>query len=103
MTGYECVAELSCFLAVQKEPKGTGDALKSAVQKLRGFTGTLLVVSGDTPLIKPETLKAFLKLHRKNREALSLISFVAGGADFYGRIIRDGNKLSSNCGGQRCR
>src|SRR5271157_1116799 len=37
--------------AVQKEPKGTGDALKSAVKTLRGFTGTLLVVSGDTPLI----------------------------------------------------
>src|SRR5208282_2172938 len=81
--------------AVQKEPKGTGDALKTAVQKLRGFTGTVLVVSGDTPLIKPATLKAFLKLHRKNRESLSLISFIAGGAHSYGRIIRDGNKLSA--------
>jgi bifunctional UDP-N-acetylglucosamine pyrophosphorylase/glucosamine-1-phosphate N-acetyltransferase len=81
--------------AVQKEPKGTGDALKSAIQKLRGFTGTLLVVSGDTPLIKPATLKAFLNLHRKNREALSLISFIAGGAHSYGRIIREGSKLSA--------
>ena len=81
--------------AVQKEPKGTADALKSAVQKLRGFTGTLLVVSGDTPLIKPSTLKAFLKLHRKNRETLSLISFIAGGAHSYGRIVREGNKLSA--------
>ncbi len=81
--------------AVQREPKGTADALKAAVQKLRGFTGTLLVVSGDTPLIKPATLKAFIKLHRKNREALSLISFVAGGAHSYGRILREGNKLSA--------
>src|SRR5208283_1250560 len=64
--------------AVQKGPKGTGDALKSALQKLRGFNGTLLVVSGDTPLIKPATLQAFLKLHRKNRNDLSLISFIAG-------------------------
>ena len=81
--------------AVQKEPKGTGDALKSAVQQLRGFTGTLLVVSGDTPLIKPATLKAFLKLHWKNKEALSLISFIADGAHSYGRIIRAGNELSA--------
>ncbi|MGO9104541.1 MAG: bifunctional UDP-N-acetylglucosamine diphosphorylase/glucosamine-1-phosphate N-acetyltransferase GlmU [Dissulfurispiraceae bacterium] len=81
--------------AVQKEPKGTADALKSAVQKLRGFKGTLLVVSGDTPLIKPATLKAFLKLHRKNRENLSLISFIAGGAHSYGRIVRKGDKLSA--------
>jgi len=81
--------------AVQKEPKGTADALKSAVQKLRGFTGTLLVVSGDTPLIKPATLKAFLKLHRKNRENISLISFIAGGSHSYGRIVRKGDKLSA--------
>lgn len=81
--------------AVQKEPKGTGDALKSALQKLRGFTGTLLVVSGDTPLIKPATLRAFLKLHRKNMEALSLISFIAGGDHSYGRIVRKGNELSA--------
>ncbi len=79
--------------AVQKEPRGTGDALKSALQKLRGFTGTLLVVGGDTPLIKPETLQAFLKLHRKSRNDLSLISFIAGGAHSYGRIVRTGNKL----------
>jgi bifunctional UDP-N-acetylglucosamine pyrophosphorylase/glucosamine-1-phosphate N-acetyltransferase len=83
-----------CF-AVQKEPRGTGDALKSALQKLRGFTGTLLVIGGDTPLIKPETLQAFLKLHRKNRNDLSLISFIAGGTHSYGRIVRAGNKLSA--------
>jgi len=53
------------------------------------------VVGGESPLIKPETLKAFLKLHRKNREDVSLLSFIAGGAHSYGRIVREGNKLSS--------
>ncbi len=81
--------------AVQKEPKGTGDALKSAAKKLRGFKGTLLVVSGDTPLIKPSTLQDFLRLHRKQRKALSLISFIAGNANSYGRIVREGNTLSA--------
>ncbi|HXW68715.1 MAG TPA: bifunctional UDP-N-acetylglucosamine diphosphorylase/glucosamine-1-phosphate N-acetyltransferase GlmU [Dissulfurispiraceae bacterium] len=81
--------------AVQKEPRGTGDALKSALQKLRGFTGTLLVVSGDTPLIKPATLQAFLKLHRKRRKELSLISFITGSKHSYGRIVRESNKLSA--------
>ncbi|MBF0505709.1 MAG: bifunctional UDP-N-acetylglucosamine diphosphorylase/glucosamine-1-phosphate N-acetyltransferase GlmU [Nitrospirae bacterium] len=81
--------------AVQREPEGTGDALKTAVKKLRGFTGTLLVVSGDTPLVKASTLQEFLKLHRKNRKDLSLISFIAGGAHSYGRIIREGNKLGA--------
>ncbi len=91
----DALRNYSVSFAVQKEPKGTGDALKAAVQKLRGFTGTVLVVSGDTPLIKPATLKAFLKLHRKNREDLSLLSFIAAGAHSYGRIIRNGDKLSA--------
>lgn len=81
--------------AVQKEPRGTGDALKSALPGLRGLTGTLLVVSGDTPLIKPATIQAFLKLHHKNRNDLSLISFIMGGKHSYGRIVREGNKLSA--------
>jgi bifunctional UDP-N-acetylglucosamine pyrophosphorylase / glucosamine-1-phosphate N-acetyltransferase len=82
------------LFAVQNEPKGTGDALKAAVQELRNFTGTILVVSGDTPLVKPATLLTFLELHRENRNDLSLISFIAGGGHSYGRIIREGNKLS---------
>ncbi|MBF0557580.1 MAG: bifunctional UDP-N-acetylglucosamine diphosphorylase/glucosamine-1-phosphate N-acetyltransferase GlmU [Nitrospirae bacterium] len=81
--------------AVQKEPRGTGDALKAAAAKLRGFRGTVLVVSGDTPLVKAATLNAFLKLHSKNRLELSLISFVAEGPHSYGRIIRTGKKLGA--------
>jgi bifunctional UDP-N-acetylglucosamine pyrophosphorylase/glucosamine-1-phosphate N-acetyltransferase len=79
--------------AVQKEPKGTGDALKAAVQELKNFRGTILVVGGDTPLVKPATLLTFLKLHDENRNDLSLISFIAGRGHSYGRIIREGSKL----------
>jgi len=81
--------------AVQKEPRGTGDALKPAVRKLRGFRGTVLVVSGDIPLVKAATLDALLKLHKKNRMDLSLISFIAGEPHSYGRIIRTMGKLSA--------
>lgn len=81
--------------AVQKEPLGTGDALKSAAKRLRGFRGTVLVVSGDTPLVKTSTLKSLLKLHRRSRQDLSLISFVAGESHSYGRIIRTGKKVSA--------
>ncbi len=80
---------------VQKEPKGTGDALKAAVQRLKGFDGTILIVSGDTPLVNPATLRKLLKLHKKNREDISMISFIAGGAHAYGRIIRDGQKVTA--------
>src|SRR5512136_2704790 len=37
--------------AFQKEPLGTGHALRSAASALKGFEGTVLVISGDTPLV----------------------------------------------------
>jgi bifunctional UDP-N-acetylglucosamine pyrophosphorylase/glucosamine-1-phosphate N-acetyltransferase len=81
--------------AIQKEPKGTGDALKAAGEKLKGFNGVILVLNGDTPLISTSTLQKFLKLHRQNKEDLSIISFVAKGQHSYGRLIRNGNTVEA--------
>lgn len=81
--------------AVQKEPKGTGDAMKAAVQKLKGFSGTVIVLSGDTPLIKASTLQKFLKLHKQNKEDISIISFIAEGTHSYGRIMRERNRVTA--------
>lgn len=81
--------------ALQRQPKGTGDALKAAAQKLRGFNGTVVVMSGDTPLVTPELLQQFLKLHRKNKEDISMISFIAEGPHAYGRIIREQNRVTA--------
>ena len=81
--------------AVQKEPKGTGDALKAALRRLKGFKGTILIVSGDTPLISTATLRALLQLHRRRREDISMISFIAKGPHAYGRIVRDGGKVKA--------
>ena len=75
--------------ARQKEPKGTGHALMCAKQDLRGFQGILIVLNGDTPLVRADTLKKFLKLHLKNKNAVSVLSFQAENPDDYGRIVRD--------------
>jgi bifunctional UDP-N-acetylglucosamine pyrophosphorylase / glucosamine-1-phosphate N-acetyltransferase len=74
---------------LQKEPKGTGDALICARHTLRGFQGVLVVLNGDTPLVRAETIKKFLKQHQKNRSAVSVLSFFADDPDGYGRIVRD--------------
>jgi bifunctional UDP-N-acetylglucosamine pyrophosphorylase / glucosamine-1-phosphate N-acetyltransferase len=74
---------------VQDEPKGTGHALICARQALRDFRGTLIVLNGDSPLVSAGTLKRFLKLHLKNRSAVSVLSFMAANPDDYGRIVRD--------------
>jgi bifunctional UDP-N-acetylglucosamine pyrophosphorylase/glucosamine-1-phosphate N-acetyltransferase len=75
--------------ALQKEPKGTGHALMCAKQNLKGFQGILIVLNGDTPLLRAETIKKFLKLHLKNKNAVSVLSFQAKNPDNYGRIVRD--------------
>jgi bifunctional UDP-N-acetylglucosamine pyrophosphorylase/glucosamine-1-phosphate N-acetyltransferase len=75
--------------AVQKTPKGTAHALKSAVPLLKGFKGTTVVMNSDTPLVTSETLRKFLVLHRRQGNSLSVLSFVAEDPGSYGRIIRD--------------
>ncbi len=86
------IKECSVTFAIQKEPKGTADALKSAVKHLKGFNGTILVLSGDTPLIAIESLRKFLRLHKQQREDLSVMSFMVDDIHSYGRIIRENGK-----------
>jgi len=77
---------------IQKEPKGTGDALSRARAALEGFKGTVLVLNGDVPLITAQTLGRFLGLHKKARNDISLISFISQNPAAYGRILRDKTK-----------
>lgn len=79
--------------AVQKELKGTGDAVKAAACSLAGFQGTLLIVNGDTPLLNADALKRFVRLHAARKEAISLISFLADPPHEYGRILREHGKV----------
>lgn len=81
---------------IQKEPKGTGDAVLKAWVLLKGFKGAVLVMNGDAPLVTEATLNKFLGLHRKNKNAVSFISFNASNPASYGRVLRDdsGNVIS---------
>lgn len=82
--------------ALQKEAKGTGHALLCARPALGDFHGTVMVLNGDTPLIRHETLKKFYRLHRKAGNALSVLSFDAADPGNYGRVVRDGSgKISA--------
>ena len=75
--------------ALQREPKGTGHALLCARSELGDFRGTVLVLNGDTPLICHETIRQLLRLHRKERNGLSVLSFEAANPKDYGRVVRD--------------
>ena len=82
-------------LEVQKEPKGTADALRTACRALARKKGTVLVLNGDTPLVSPSTLEKLLATHKRNSEIISVLSFVAEGSHSYGRVIRKAGKVVS--------
>ena len=81
--------------AHQPEPLGTGHAVKCALPVLQGFTGTVLILYGDVPLIRLGTLQALLETHHKERATVTILALVTGNTNTYGRIVRgsDGKVL----------
>ena len=75
-------------VAVQAEPRGTGDALASARDALDGFDGDVLVVSGDTPLLTSELLERLVETHRGDGAAATVLTFEPDDPGAYGRIVR---------------
>jgi bifunctional UDP-N-acetylglucosamine pyrophosphorylase/glucosamine-1-phosphate N-acetyltransferase len=75
-------------VAVQHEPRGTGDAAAAAKDALDGFEGDLLIVSGDAAAIRPESLERLLETHRREQPAATVLSFERPSPGSYGRIVR---------------
>lgn len=73
----------------QAEQLGTGHAVKCASGELRDTTGDLLVFYGDTPIVRPETLRHLVDEHDRARNAATLITVRLDNPPAYGRIIRD--------------
>lgn len=72
----------------QPEQLGTAHALRQLELTLKDFEGEVLVMNGDTPLIRPETLKALISAKREMRaDAVILTAEVADPAQ-YGRVVR---------------
>jgi len=76
--------------ALQAEAKGTGHALLCARESLKGFGGTVVVLNGDTPLITAETIRKLMRLHERNDDVISVLSFRAKDPSNYGRVVRNG-------------
>jgi bifunctional UDP-N-acetylglucosamine pyrophosphorylase/glucosamine-1-phosphate N-acetyltransferase len=78
-------------VAVQAEPRGTGDAAAAAHGALDGFGGDVLVVSGDAAAITSETLGRLVATHRSEGAAATVLSFERENPGDYGRIVRGGD------------
>jgi bifunctional UDP-N-acetylglucosamine pyrophosphorylase/glucosamine-1-phosphate N-acetyltransferase len=60
-----------------------------AREGLAGFSGTVLILCGDTPLLRAETLQGLIAFHRENRAALTVLTATMDSPYGYGRIVRD--------------
>ncbi|MBU0548665.1 MAG: NTP transferase domain-containing protein [Candidatus Omnitrophica bacterium] len=83
-------------ISIQKKLIGTADAVNAGLTAMQGFKGTVLVLYGDNPLLKKETLKKLLDYHIENNVDATLLTAQLKKPFGYGRIIRD--KYFSICG-----
>jgi len=76
---------------VQEELLGTGHAVACALKALDGFNGTILILCGDTPLLRSETLVRLTEFHRSGNAVITMLTAEVGNSESYGRVVRDHN------------
>ena len=80
--------------ARQDEQRGTGHALLQAEPLFEGLAGTLVVLSGDVPLIRPGTLARLVRTHDEAGAALTVLTATVARPYGYGRIVRAAGRLA---------
>ena len=73
--------------AVQPEPLGSGHAVLQAVKSLTNLE-TVVVLSGDVPLIRPETIRDMIDVHIEREAGVTLLTSTLANADGLGRVVR---------------
>lgn len=90
----EVFADAEVEWVVQAEQRGTGHAVLMAGPALQAFEGTLLVVCGDTPLLRAITLHGLLEAHAASDAAVTVLSTRVPDPGGYGRIVRgEGDRI----------
>ena len=74
---------------VQDHQLGTGHAVMQTEKELKSFTGNVLVLSGDVPLLMKETMEKLIEYHLKTRSVATILTADVDDPAGYGRIIRN--------------
>ena len=85
----EIFSQRDLEFVLQKEQLGTGHAAHQTEQKLDNFEGCILVLCGDMPLIKTESLEQLLREHNKKKAKCTVLTLKSKAKNDFGRIIRD--------------
>lgn len=89
--GREAVEPLlaDCAIAVQAEQLGTAHAVLAAKEALAGASGSLVVLTGDSPLVRPATIERLVSMREEHDAAVVVLTMEADDPTGYGRIVRD--------------
>jgi len=102
VVGHQAEKVRNCFaeepsldFVIQEEQLGTGHAVGCASHTLSGFRGEVLILCGDVPLIRPETLREILTYHGTAGATLTVVTSSIEDPHGYGRVVKgeDGNVL----------
>ena len=74
---------------LQERQMGTGDAVRCAQKMMKKFSGTVLILCGDVPLTKPETLKRLIELHDFFHATITILTTRVSDPAGYGRVVRN--------------
>ncbi|NES94511.1 MAG: bifunctional UDP-N-acetylglucosamine diphosphorylase/glucosamine-1-phosphate N-acetyltransferase GlmU [Desertifilum sp. SIO1I2] len=77
----------------QTEQLGTGHAIQQLLPHLTDFQGDLIVLNGDVPLLRPETIQNLLQTHKSNQNAATILTAHLPNPKGYGRVFCDGQNL----------
>ena len=83
-----CAGRTGVAFALQEPQLGTGHAVQVAVKEMGRQEGPVLVLAGDVPLLRVETLRALCALRQKTGAAAALVSVMTPSPGAYGRIVR---------------
>ena len=85
----EAVSDCPAETVIQEPQLGTGHAVSCCEETFRGFSGDILILSGDVPAIGVSALREFADSHAENRSDVSFISTLVEDPGGYGRVLRN--------------
>lgn len=83
-----CFPEVDLVFVEQTRQLGTGHAVLQAREVFGDFTGSILILCGDVPLLRPSTLKSLIAHHEAARATVTVMTVVLDEPGSYGRVLR---------------
>jgi UDP-N-acetylglucosamine diphosphorylase/glucosamine-1-phosphate N-acetyltransferase len=91
--GKKSLEHLNVEFVVQERQLGTGHAVLQTKELLFNFEGDVLILCGDVPLLRPDTLKQLITEHRERKAHATVLTAIFDDPAGYGRVIRDKSSL----------